>query len=165
MRWIVQPILVLATCVFQLSAGPHIAFLDARPNLVLVGVVVWAIFGGLRNSLLWAILGGLVLDLYTAGPFGAMTTLLVLTSVVTSSGTRWLEAHTLFPPLVVAFVATIAFDTLLLIFYQTVGRPVDWGAYFFPLILPEAIYNGLLAGVAYFPLLFLHRQLQKLELR
>ncbi len=158
MAYLIQFPLILLLCLLQLSLAENVAFVDARPNLLLVGVVAWSIFGGVRHGLFWAIAGGLILDSYSAGPFGAFTSLYVLTALGVAGAAAGLEIRNLFPPLVFGFAASILFDTLTLIFFQSVGRSVDWGVYLLPVILPGAVYNGLLTGVIYWPLFWLHRR-------
>lgn len=160
MRWVPQPFFIILTVGFQVSAGAWLGFGTGQVNLTLVGVVCWTMAAGFRVGLLWAILGGLLLDYLSVGPFGAYTAMFVLVAFGTSLFAERFEVHTPLPPLAAGFVATIVTDLGLLLMYQITGRPVDLGTWLVPVILPEAIFNALLAAILVWPAIAIERRLQ-----
>jgi rod shape-determining protein MreD len=59
---------------FALAQGPIIRALfplDVTPNLVLVLVILWAGYMGMREGIAWAFIAGLLLDLLLFAPLGA----------------------------------------------------------------------------------------------
>ena len=52
--------------------------MGARPNLMLLVVLIWAMVRGLDEGVVWAFVGGLIVDLLSGGPFAGTAVALVV---------------------------------------------------------------------------------------
>jgi rod shape-determining protein MreD len=71
--------LVIGMALLHVTWLPLMAW---RPDLMLVVVVIWSLQRGLREGLVWAFFGGALMDLLSAGPFGAFTLALLVAALV-----------------------------------------------------------------------------------
>ena len=130
----------------------------ARPDLMLLVVLVWAVVRGVNAGLVWGFIGGLVVDLLSGGPLG--TTVLALLSVVLVAGQPWGQglsspvARLLLP----AFVGVIVYHLVLLLALAFTGHATDWGFAVLRVIVPSALFNSLLAPFVQQPLAWLDRR-------
>lgn len=130
----------------------------ARPDLMLLVVLVWAVVRGVDEGLVWGFVGGLILDLFSGGPLGA--TVLALLSVVLLAGQPWGQglsspvARLLLP----ALIGVIVYHLVLLFVLGWTGHAVDWAFALLRVAGPSALLNTLLAPFVQQPLAWLERR-------
>jgi rod shape-determining protein MreD len=130
----------------------------ARPDLMLLVVLVWAVVRGVDEGLVWGFVGGLILDLFSGGPLGA--TVLALLSVVFLAGQPWGQglsspvARLLLP----ALIGVIVYHLVLLLVLGWTGHAVDWAFALLRVAGPSALLNTLLAPFVQQPLAWLERR-------
>lgn len=56
--------------ILDLTALNHLKFLDAKPDIILIAVLFFALYGGLKTGAVSGLVAGLTRDIFTAGPFG-----------------------------------------------------------------------------------------------
>jgi len=66
--WIILTIVLFA--ILDLTALNHLKFLGAKPDIILIAVLFFALYGGLKTGAASGFVGGLARDIFTAGPFG-----------------------------------------------------------------------------------------------
>jgi rod shape-determining protein MreD len=124
---IARVVIAALILLFALSQGPIVQALfplDVTPNLVLVLVVLWAGYHGVREGLLWAFAAGLLLDLLLFAPLGAHA--LALMGVVLAIEP---VQHLIFGDnhawaLVAVFAAALVNDLIFLVVTNAAGHPM-----------------------------------------
>ncbi len=133
----------------------------ARPDLVLLVVLVWAGVRGVGEGAVWAFIGGLVVDLLSGGPLGA--TVLALLTATFLAGQPW--GRGLGSPTVLlllsTFFATVVFHVVLLLVLAWTGYGLDWVGVILRVVGPSALLNALLAPFVQRPLIWLDRSLRR----
>jgi len=66
--WIILAFLVFA--ILDLTALNYIKIFDVKPDIFLIGVIFFALYGGLGAGVLGGFASGLIRDIFTGGPFG-----------------------------------------------------------------------------------------------
>jgi rod shape-determining protein MreD len=131
----------------------------ARPNLMLLVVLVWSVIRGVDEGMVWGFIGGLVVDLLSGGTLGA--TVLALLAVALLAGQPWgrgIGSPTI-RLLLLAFVAVLAYHLILLMVLTFwTGYRVDWAWAILRVAGPSALLNTSLAP-------FVQRSLAWLERR
>lgn len=110
-----------------LAQGPVIQALfplDVTPNIVLVLIVLWAGYHGIREGVVWAFAAGLLLDLLLFAPFGshALALMLVVLAIEPVRALAFGANHAW--ALVAVFVAALWNDLLFLIVTNAAGHPM-----------------------------------------
>jgi rod shape-determining protein MreD len=122
---IARVVFAMLLLLFALAQGPIVQALfplDVTPNIVLVLVVLWAGYHGMREGVAWAFLAGLFLDLLLFEPLGAHA-LAMMAVVVAIEPVRHLafgENHAW--ALVAVFVAALLSDTVFLVITNMAGH-------------------------------------------
>ena len=136
---------------------PHLQVGGAQPDLALLTVGAWTLQHGSENGAVWATVGGLVLDLLSAGPFGASALgLLVVCAIIGVDQGRPFRSN----PLAMIFgvvVMTIAFHGVVLTLMQLTGHQLSWLDAGWQVILPKVVFNLALLPFVYGLLRWLDR--------
>ena len=130
----------------------------ARPDLVVLVVLVWAVVRGVDEGLVWGFIGGLIVDLLSGGPLGA--TALALLSVAFLAGQPWGQGFGLAVArlLLLALLGTVAYHLVLLLVLAWTGHAVDWGFALLRVAGPSVLLNTLLVPFIQQPLAWLERK-------
>ena len=129
----------------------------ARPDLMSLVVLVWAVVRSVDEGLMWSFVGGLIVDLLSGGPLGA--TPLALLAVAFLAGQPW--GRGIGSPvarlLLLAFLGVVVYHLVLLIVLAWTGHTVDWGFALVRVAGPSALLNVALAPFVRQPLTWLER--------
>lgn len=135
--------------VVQATLVPLLPFGDARPDLMLVLVVVWGIVRGNGEAALWGLGGGIFLDLFSGVPFGLQSLSLAAVGLIADlMETNFFRSNMLLP-LSAIFVATFFYHIAAAAALQTLGYAVNWEPYLTGVVLPTAIANTILMPLAF----------------
>ncbi|MBQ9954343.1 MAG: rod shape-determining protein MreD [Eggerthellaceae bacterium] len=140
----------LVAVVLQVAVAPNIALFGAVPNFMLAYCLVIAIARPQSAGLVMPFALGLVFDLLSASPVGAMSFLLVLASFAASRIFSVVDNGTLFMPLSILIVVTLAVEMAYGIFLLSSGLSVSPIEAFFYRGLPCTLYDAAL-GLLMFP--------------
>jgi rod shape-determining protein MreD len=128
----------------QTSLVPHLDVGLARPQLVLVAVVCWAVVRGRGEALPWAIFGGLLLDLLSRLPPGSHILALALVAYFVDLVHRNIPVSTaIFAPIAMA-AAGVAYGTILVVAVAVLGHHADVRGALLNDILPSTVYDLVL---------------------
>jgi rod shape-determining protein MreD len=129
----------------------------ARPDLMLLVVLVWSVVRGMEEGMVWGFIGGLVIDLFSGGPLG--TTVLALLAVALLAGQSWGQGigSSLVRLLLIAFVAVLTYHLILLMILSWTGYEVTWGQAILQVAGPSALLNTALSPFIQRPLNWLDR--------
>ena len=160
-RTMASPLLVIpllgALALLQSTIFPHLAILNAWPNLVLLAVVGWTLLRGLIEGLVWAFIGGLWLDLLSGGVFGlSMVTLVLVAFAVSFLEANLFREHTVLV-LAIVILAQLLYGVVALAVLRLLGHPVATWTMFWRIVIPTALYTSLLTPAVFPALRWLHR--------
>ncbi len=124
---IARVLFALLLLIVALGQGPIIQSLfplDVTPNLVLVLIVLWAGYHGLREGLTWAFAAGVLLDLLLFAPLGAhaLALMAVVLAIEPVRQIAFGDNHAW--ALVAVFVAALLSDVVFLIVTNAAGHPL-----------------------------------------
>ena len=124
---IARVIMAALILLFALAQGPVVQALfplDVTPNIVLVLVVLWVGYHGVREGLLWAFAVGIVLDLLLFAPLGAhaLALMLVVLAIEPVRHLAFGDNHAW--ALVAVFVAALVNDLIFLIVSSAAAHPL-----------------------------------------
>jgi len=116
----------------------------ARPDPMLLIVMLWAMVRGLDEGLVWGFIGGLLVDLLSGGPMGG--TSLALLAAAFLAGQPWGRGlgSSVLRLLFLMFAGALAYYLVLLI-ALAVGHTVAWGFSLWRVALPSTLLNVALA--------------------
>lgn len=151
--------IIIGLALAQSSLTRIVSVGGVRPDLVLAAILGWAIWRGPASSLRWAIVAGLCLDVLSSGPFGALTTPLVVVAVLAG----WLGYGRLFGgylvlPLLLTFPLSLLYYLIYLALVSLLGRPITWVPTITEVALPASLLNLAAALILLPPLHSLHRR-------
>jgi rod shape-determining protein MreD len=129
----------------------------ARPDLMLLVVLIWSVVRGMEEGMVWGFIGGLIIDLFSGGPLGV--TVLALLAVALLAGQPWGQGigSSVIRLLLVTFVAVLVFHLILLIILSWTGYNVAWGWAILQVAGPSALLNASLSPFVQRPLNWLER--------
>jgi rod shape-determining protein MreD len=155
---------LLGLALIQSSIGPFLTVVGVHPDLVLVAVIGWTLLRGPGEGLVWAVIGGIALDLLSAGPFGAATVALVITSLLASLGYGRVFGGYLTLPLALTFPLSLAYYLIYTLVLSVLSGPIAWIPAVADIILPASVLN-IAAMFFIFPILrLIHRRTGREEI-
>ncbi len=150
----------LLLALVAIAALIHVTWLPrlpVRPDLMLALVVAWSLLRGLEEGLLWAFVGGVLLDLLSAGPFGAFTIGLLVAALIGGIVHRTVFTSGFFWPTATMIATTLLFHPMYLAVVNVAGLKVPWSAVS-QVIVPVLVWNVVILLLLLAPLAWLHRR-------
>ncbi len=149
MRVALAIVVPLVAALLQGSVVPFIAVAGARPNLVVLVAASWAVAAGPREAVWWAFLGGLAADLLSGGAVGALALAsLIPVAAIGLAGNQARQRSVLTGALLVG-VASFAAALIYVAILALVGIQLGDFPLLFASAVSGAVYNGVLATLAY----------------
>jgi rod shape-determining protein MreD len=137
-------IAVVVAVVAQMAVMPAFSVFSVHPNLVIVLLVAWMAARGRREVLLLIPVAGLVQGLLDSQPLGlAMLALAPLILMSDARELRLVESD-LLPGVILVALATLVYETVVLLTLAITGERLDWLASVLDVLVPAAIANVLL---------------------
>lgn len=152
MRRYVSWVAVASAVFVQLSWAPHWGSAGGRPDVVTLVAVCLAFLGGPMSGALAGFGGGLALDLMGTGVVGVGALARTLAGFAAGLVERTVFGRSILVPMVAAAAATALSQVIELAVLLLLDRSLPIMVSMGTIVVPAAMYNGLLAGVAY-PLL------------
>jgi rod shape-determining protein MreD len=122
----------------------------AKPNLVLVAVVLVTCLAGFLPGITWAFVAGLTVNLLVGAPLGSIPLALLIVAALTAGGQRLVGRTVWVYPIVATFVGSVVVDSLGLLLAQLVSdAPI--GTVPTDLILAAAVLNTVIAAILLLP--------------
>ncbi|WP_172136673.1 rod shape-determining protein MreD [Adlercreutzia sp. ZJ473] len=135
----------------QVVVAPHIALFAAVPNFMLAYALVIAVTRAQSCGLVMPFVLGLLFDLIGGGPVGACALLLVLATFLLSRASALVDNGTLFMPLAMLLVSSLAVELLYGVLLMACGMDVSPLQALVYRGLPCALYDAVI-GLVMFPL-------------
>ena len=156
-RQFILTILILAAClVIQTVLIPHIAIADAKPNLMIIAVVTFSFIFGDKAGIFIGFLAGILCDILFGGVVGFYALVMALIGYVCGKLKRLLYIQGLWFPIFAIAISDLAYSFLCYVFLFLIRNRIIFRAFFYGLMLPEAIYTAAVALIFYPLLMFLY---------
>jgi rod shape-determining protein MreD len=153
--------LVIGAALVQSAWLSRFSLLGARPDLLWLLVLAWAVVRGRDEGLLWAFVGGFVADLLSSGGLGVQTLALLVVALL--GGLAWGQAlgSSLVRLLLQALSAGLAYHLVVLLALAYTGRSMDWAYAVLRIALPSIALNVALAPLVWAMLSWLERRTRR----
>ena len=158
MRFLVLSIGVILSVAIQetwlasLNLPGHIV-----PDLLLIMVICYGLLRGPNEGLLFGLLSGFFLNLLTGGIIGIEALSKMVAGYVSGLLEKNIFKDNLLVPVLAVFVGTLIFDSFSTIMHISFKANLNFLLIFISLILPQALYNSILAPLVYYFMLKLER--------
>ena len=149
--------LLTSVALIQGTILSRISLLGARPNLMLLVVLIWAVVRGIDEGLLWAFIGGLMLDLLSGGPLASITLAMVAAAYVAGQSLGEEVGSQAVRVMMLTVLGALAYHLVLLITLDLSGHAVDWGHALLRVAGPSVLLNAAAAPLLLGPLTWLER--------
>ncbi len=143
-------LLALIAGIAHAAIAPVVVIGGVRPNLVLIVVVLVAVMRGFGPGVAWAFVAGLSANLLGREPLGSIPLALLLLVVIVAAGGRVFGRMPWVYPVAAVFIGSFFADVVALGVLSLVDLPLQGGIPF-DLLLPAALLNAGLAGLALYP--------------
>lgn len=145
----------------QTTLFSRVNLLGARPDLLLLIVLVWAVVRNVDEGVIWGFVGGLIIDLLSGGPLGG--TSLALVAAAFLAGQPWGQGigSPVVRLLLLALASAAAYHLILLIILSWTGHAVDWGFALLRVAGPSTLFNTVLAPFLRQPMIWLERKTRR----
>jgi cell shape-determining protein MreD len=142
-----SPILAIAVGVIHAGLAPILAAAQVTPNLAVVSVVLATVYAGPRAGATWAFIVGVTANTIGTQPLGSIPLALLAAAAVVAVASPL--APSIGPAYTVAatFVASMAFDAVLLAVLSVLGDGPGWSAALVTPILGGAAMNAVLTAL------------------
>jgi rod shape-determining protein MreD len=148
----------------QSTVLPRITLLGVHPDLVLLAVAAWSLVRGSEEGMLWALVGGVVMDLFSAAPFGVCTLSLLIVGFAAGLGQANMLRLELLVPIVVIVPATLVYQLSLAGLLSLLTGATGWGTRFGQIIMPSILINSICMPFVYLLARLAHRRTRREEI-
>jgi rod shape-determining protein MreD len=141
----------------QTTLLSRIKLWGARPDLMLLVVLVWAAVRGIDEGLVWGFIGGLLIDLFSGGPLAATALALLAAALIAGQPLGLGIGSQVVRLLFLSFLGIVVYHLVLLIILGWTGHTVHWGFAWLQVAGPSTLLNVALAPFVLQPLALLER--------
>jgi rod shape-determining protein MreD len=149
MKYLLATLLLLMTALVQTSVLPAFPVFGVSPNLVLIFLVCWTVVRGEQEAMIVVPIGGLCLSFVGSQPVGvallAATPVLLLSELAVLR----LTGSDLLLTLVLVFLSSLLYESVLLVALRLEGETIGWLAAFLRVVLPTSIVSVLFTPPLY----------------
>lgn len=135
--------------VLQATVFDFVSILGVKPDLVLLVVIFYGFIHGQREGAYLGFLGGLMTDFLTGHYIGLNALSKMAAGYLAGMGQTKLYKENIFIATIVSLAGTVVGQTIYYLLLLVTGIKVSLYNGFFHVILPVALYNGLLTPLLY----------------
>ena len=144
MSYAIGVVAVLVGVLAQMSIMPAFSVFDVQPNFVLVLLVAWMAARGRSEALVLIPIAGFIHGLLDSQPLGLTMLALAPLTLMTDIRELRLVDSNLLPGILVAMLATVVYESTIMLTLMLRGEQVAWLASITSVLVPAAIANALL---------------------
>lgn len=156
--------IMFSLALLQTTVMPRITVLGVHPDLVLMAVVAWSVLRGSREGMVWALIGGVVIDLFSAAPFGISTLTLLIISFASGLGQASFFRIDLLVPIMIIVPATLVYQLIIAGLLSLLTGAPGWGTRLGQIILPTILVNSVGMTLVYILARQLHQRTHREEM-
>lgn len=135
--------------VIQTNFFDYIRINGIEPNLILVFIVCFSIFGDVYYGAFIGAVGGMVQDIVMGRSLGGYTLMGMLLGLIIGISKKRFVKESLVVAMGFVFVFSILYESAMFLFFLIPSGETDFIYAFTKTILPEALYNMILAVVVF----------------
>ena len=147
MKRFVIPLILLILIGFQNSLFEYIKIFGVKPDIVLTFIICFALIKGNPTGTIIGITGGIMEDIFFGGAFGVNSIACMITSFLVGSIEGKIYKDNIFIPAIFTFTGTIIKELIVFLFLYLTRTNLDVITALTNKVIPEAIYNTLLAAL------------------
>ena len=147
--------LLTGIALIQTTVLARVSILGARPNLMVLVVLTWAVVRGLDEGLVWAFVGGLIMDLLSGGPLAGTALALVAAAYLAGQSLGEEVGSEVVRLVILAVLGVLTYHVTLLVVLGWTGHPVNWGFSLTRVAGPSVVLNAVLTPFVLQPLRWL----------
>lgn len=149
MKAAVYTVLAILLTILQTTFVKYITIFGVKPNLMLIFVICIALVEGAEKGAIIGFFCGVFVDLLGAGPFGYNTLSFLYLALLcgTLRKTFFVGNHLIAS--IFTMIASAIYGLVYYIFFIYFWQDTSFLLTFFTRLLPECIYNGILAFLLY----------------
>lgn len=144
-RGLPSAVVIVGAVILQVALAPHLAIGGAVPNFLLLVVIGVALIEGPRYGTIAGFAAGLAFDLIGTGPIGPMALVLCVVGFLAGSLQENMFAEGWRLPVTVVLIASFVTEIGYWIVLSVAGVGGAFWSTFASVMLPGALYNGVLA--------------------
>jgi rod shape-determining protein MreD len=133
----------------QLAWAPRWGLAEGKPDVVTLVAICLAFLGGPQTGAVAGFAGGLALDALGMGPLGVGALARAVAGFLAGLVEQNVFGKSVLMPRVAVAVATFAAQMVELLLLLLLGRDLPFFLSLGRIVLPTAVYNGVLAGAIY----------------
>jgi rod shape-determining protein MreD len=145
-RFVIPAVLLLLICL-QNSLFEYIKIFGVKPDIVLTFVICFTLIRGNPEGTIVGAAGGIVEDVFFGGSFGINSIACMISAYFTGLVEEKIYKDNIFIPGIFTFCATIVKEMIVFLFMYLTRASMDISIVFTHIIVPEAIYNTILAVI------------------
>lgn len=144
MNYAIGVFIVLIGVIGQVSIMPEFSIFGAQPNFIIVLIIAWMAVRGRHETLVLIPIAGFIQGLLDSQPLGVAMLALAPLALMTDLRELRLVDSDLLPAIITTMVATVLYESIIMLTLMVRGEPVGWLASVTNVLVPAAIANGLL---------------------
>lgn len=150
--FVVDTLILLVSLIIQTTLVPQLRIMGAQPDLILIVVVSYGFIEGPAAGSTAGFVGGLLQDLFSIRIVGLNALSKTIVGYLSGLVEKTIFTKSVILPVLAIFFTSFLSNTIYAITAFLLGEPtLSWAA-FYSIILPSAIYSGLVSFFVY-PLL------------
>lgn len=147
-RWVPWAAVAVAVLV-QLAWAPRWGVAEGKPDIVTLVAVCLAFLDGPQTGAVAGFAGGLILDALGMGPVGIGALARAIAGFLAGLVERNVFGKSVLMPMAAVAAATLAAQMIELLLLMLLGRDLPFFLSVGRIVVPTAVYNGLMAGIVY----------------
>jgi rod shape-determining protein MreD len=149
MKYVLAVVLFWFAAVVQTSVMPAFPVFGVVPNLVLALAVCWAVARGQQEAMVIVPIAGVFLGLLGSQSVGVVVLAMAPIVLLSELQALRLTPSNFLLTVAIVFLASVCYETVLLVGLLAQGETVDWPAAFLRVIVPTAIVSVLFTPPLY----------------
>ena len=162
-RIIAYAALIIAAFAVQTGVFPLLPFLSATPNLLLILTFSFGFIYGGTTGMLCGLFSGILMDLFSTGPFGFYSLILVFIGYFNGLFTKYYYDEFITLPLILCALSELFYNFYIYGARFLIRSRLDLGFYFVDIILPETLFSLIVTLFVYRLFLAANKRLDRME--
>ena len=162
-RILIYGSLILLAFTIQTGIFPLIPVFSSAPNLLLILTFSFGFIYGSNTGMLCGLFAGLLMDLFSGGPFGFYSLILVYIGFFNGIFTKYYYDDFITLPLLLCAINELGYNFYIYIARFLVRNRLDLGYYFVNIMVPELLFSLIVTLFVYRIFLKANKKLDRME--
>lgn len=162
-RGIFNLLLILLCFCVQTSVFPLLPMFSSVPNLMLILTFSFGFIYGSRTGMLCGLVVGLLMDLFYTGTFGFYSLIFVGIGYFNGLFTQYYYDDFITLPLILCGLNDFLYNLYIYVFRFLLRARLDFGYYFWNIILPEIVFSVIVTLSVYRLLLLANKHFDRVQ--